>query len=88
MEKISQTKSEFEKLSDSNKSALIFQANNMIEDALLLRFGDTEWYLPAFDLNFTEKEAADFSDENIVVVVGRHDTFLDPNASFYQIRYL
>ncbi len=80
------TKTEFEKLSDSNKSALIFKANNMIEDALLLRFGDTEWYLPAFDLSFTEKEGGDFSDENIVVVVGRHNTFLDPNASFYQIR--
>ena len=80
------TKSIFKKLSDSNKSKLLHQAESMIKDAFDLRFGDIPWFQPKFDLSFTDKDGGDFSEENIVVIEGHHNTQLDVNASFYQIR--
>ena len=58
----------------------------MIKDAFELRFGDIPWFQPKFDLSFTDKDGGDFSEENIVVIEGHHNTQLDVNASFYQIR--
>ena len=80
------TEKTFKDLPDSNKSDLIQKAEKMIGDAFDLRFGETPWFLPDFDLSFTEKDGGDFSEENIVVIEGRHNTFLETNASFYQIR--
>ena len=71
---------------DSNKTELLLKAQDMIRDAFDLRFGETSWFLPDFDLNFTEKDAGDLSEANIVVIQGRHDTFLESNSTFYQIR--
>ena len=80
------TEKTFKDLPDSNKSDLIQKAEKMIGDAFDLRFGETSWFLPDFDLSFTEKDGGDFSEENIVVIEGRHNTILETNASFYQIR--
>ena len=80
------TEKTFKVLPDSNKSDLIQKAEKMIQDAFDLRFGETSWFLPEFDLTFTEKDGGDFIEENIVVIEGRHNTILDANASFYQIR--
>ena len=80
------TASEFKNLPDSNKSAFLLKAGEMINDAFDLRFGESSWFLPEFELTFNEKDGADFSEEKIVIIEGRHNTFLDANASFYQIR--
>ena len=80
------TEKTFKDLTDSNKSEFLFKAEEMIKDAFDLRFGEASWFLPKFDLNFTEKDGGDISEENIVVIEGRHNTFLDANVSFYQIR--
>ncbi len=76
----------FKDFPDSNKTELLLKAKEMIRDAFDLRFGETSWLLPDFDLNFTEKDAGDLSEDNIVVIKGRHDTFLESNSTFYQIR--
>ena len=76
----------FKNFPDSNKSELLLQAKVMIRDAFDLRFGDNSWFLPEFDLTFSEKDGGDLSEDNIVFIEGRYDTFLDTNASFYQIR--
>ena len=76
----------FKDFPESNKTELLLKAKEMIKDAFDLRFGETSWFLPDFDLNFTEKDAGDLSEDNIVVIKGRHDTFLESNSTFYQIR--
>ena len=80
------TEKTFKDLTDSNKSELLLKAEEMISDAFDLRFGESSWFLPRFDLNFAKKDGGDVSEENIVVIEGRHNTFLDSNVSFYQIR--
>ena len=80
------TANAFKDFPDSNKSELLLKAQEMIRDAFDLRFGETSWFLPDFDLNFTEKDAGDLSEDNIVVIKGRHDTFVESNSTFYQIR--
>ena len=80
------TSSAFEQLSDSNKTDLILQAKSMIENALQLRFGNNDWYLPEFKFDFVEQDGGDLSEENIFVLQGRYNLFLDNNSSFYQIR--
>ena len=80
------TESVFENLPDSNKSELLQKADQMILDAFDLRFGENPWFLPKFDLSFTQRDGKDLSEENIVVIEGRYDTVLESNASFYQIR--
>jgi hypothetical protein len=76
----------FKDFPDSNKTELLQKAKEMIRNAFDLRFGETSWFLPNFDLSFTEKDGGDLSEDNIVYIEGRYDTFLDTNASFYQIR--
>ena len=80
------TKSAFKQLSDSNKTDLILQAKSMIENALQLRFGDNDWYLPEFKFDFVEQDGGDLSEENILVLQGQYDISLNNNSSFYQIR--
>ena len=80
------TSSAFEQLSDSNKTDLILQAKSMIENALQIRFGNNDWYLPEFKFGFVERDGEDLSEENIFVLQGQYDIFLDNNSSFYQIR--
>ena len=80
------TANAFKDFPDSNKTELLLKAQEMIRNAFDLRFGETSWFLPDFDLNFTEKDAGDLSEDNIVVIKGRHDTFLESNSTFYQIR--
>jgi len=80
------TANAFKDFPDSNKTELLLKAQEMIRNAFDLRFGETSWFLPDFDLNFTEKDAGDLSENNIVVIKGRHDTFLESNSTFYQIR--
>ncbi len=76
----------FKDFPESNKTELLLKAKEMIKDAFDLRFGETSWFIPDFDLNFTEKDAGDLSEDNIVVIKGHHDTFLESNTTFYQIR--
>ncbi|MEC7800743.1 MAG: HupE/UreJ family protein [Verrucomicrobiota bacterium] len=76
----------FKDFPESNKTELLLKAKEMIKDAFDLRFGETSWFLPDFDLKFTEKDAGDLSEDNIVVIKGHHDTFLESNTTFYQIR--
>ena len=80
------TNSAFKQLSDSNKTDLILQANSMIENALQIRFGDNDWYLPEFEFDFVEQDGGDLSEENILVLQGLYDISLDNNSGFYQIR--
>ena len=80
------TNSAFKQLSDSNKTDLILQAKSMIENALQLRFGNNDWYLPEFIFDFVERDGGDLSEENILVLQGQYDISLDNNSSFYQIR--
>ena len=80
------TNSAFKQLSDSNKTDLILQAKSMIENALQLRFGENDWYLPEFEFDFVEQDGGDLSEENILVIQGQYDISLDNNSSFYQIR--
>ena len=80
------TNSAFKQLSDSNKTDLILQAKSMIENALQLRFGNNDWYLPEFIFDFVEQDGGDLSEENILVLQGQYDISLDNNSSFYQIR--
>ena len=80
------TNSAFKQLSDSNKTDLILQAKSMIENALQLRFGDNDWYLPEFEFDFVEQDGGDLNEENIFVLQGQYDISLDDNSSFYQIR--
>ena len=80
------TQNIFSDLTESNKSDLIQKAEKMIQDSFELRFGDNSWFLPEFGLTFSSKDGGDFSEEDIVIIQGRYDTFLEKNASFYQIR--
>ena len=80
------TNSAFKQLSDSNKTDLILQAKSMIENALQLRFGNNDWYLPEFIFDFVERDGEDLSEENIFVLQGQYDISLENNSSFYQIR--
>ena len=80
------TNSAFKQLSDSNKTDLILQAKSMIENALQIRFGDNDWYLPEFKFDFVEQDGGDLSEENIFLLQGQYDIYLDNNSSFYQIR--
>jgi len=80
------TNSAFKQLSDSNKTDLILQAQSMIKNALQLRFGDNDWYLPGFKFDFVEQDGGDLSEENIFLLQGQYDIYLDNNSSFYQIR--
>ena len=82
------TNSAFKKLSDSNKTDLILQAKSMIENALQIRFGNDDWYLPEFIFGFVEQDGGDLSEENIFVLQGQYDISLDKNSSSYQIRSL
>jgi hypothetical protein len=82
------TNSAFKKLSDSNKTDLILQAKSMIENALQIRFGNNDWYLPEFIFGFVEQDGGDLSEENIFVLQGQYDISLDKNSSSYQIRSL
>lgn len=81
-------KSAFKQLSDSNKTDLILQAKSMIKNALQVRFGNNDWYLPEFIFDFVEQDGGDLSEENILVLQGQYDIALDNNSSFYQIRSL
>ena len=54
------TNSAFKQLSDSNKTDLILQAKSMIENALQLRFGNNDWYLPEFIFDFVEQDRGRF----------------------------
>ena len=81
-------KSAFKQLSDSNKTDLILQAKSMIKNALQVRFGNKDWYLPEFIFDFVEQDGGDLSEENILVLQGQYDIALDNNSSFYQIRSL
>ena len=58
----------------------------MISEALEIKFGHRDWHLPDFVLSFTEKNATELSEENIVVIRASHQEFLPPNSTFYQIR--
>ena len=71
------TNSAFKKLSDSNKTDLILQAKSMIENALQIRFGKDDWYLPEFIFGFVEQDGGDLSEENIFVLQGQYDISLD-----------
>ena len=82
------TNSAFKNLSDSNKTDLILQAKSMIENALQIRFGNDDWYLPEFIFGFVEQDGGDLSEENIFVLQGQYDISLDKNSSSYQIRSL
>ena len=82
------TNSAFKQLSDSNKTDLILQAKSMIKNALQVRFGNNDWYLPEFIFDFVEQDGGDLSEENILVLQGQYDIALDNNSSFYQIRSL
>jgi hypothetical protein len=82
------TSSDFKKLSDSNKTDLTLQAKKMVADALQIRFGNRDWYLPKFKFDFVELDGKDLSEENIFVLQGKYDIFLERNANFYQIRSL
>jgi hypothetical protein len=82
------TNSAFKKLSDSSKTELILQAKSMIENALQIRFGNDDWYLPEFIFGFVEQDGGDLSEENIFVLQGQYDISLDKNSSSYQIRSL
>lgn len=82
------TNSAFKKLSDSSKTDLILQAKSMIENALQIRFGNDDWYLPEFIFGFVEQDGGDLSEENIFVLQGQYDISLDKNSSSYQIRSL
>lgn len=82
------TKSAFKQLSDSNKTDLILQAKSMVKNALQVRFGNKDWYLPEFIFDFVEQDGGDLSEENILVLQGQYDIALDNNSSFYQIRSL
>jgi len=82
------TNSAFKQLSDSNKTDLILQAKSMIENALQIRFGNDDWYLPEFIFGFVEQDGGDLSEENIFVLQGQYDISLDKNSSSYQIRSL
>ena len=81
-------KSAFKQLSESNKTDLILQAKRMIKNALQVRFGNNDWYLPEFIFDFVEQDGGDLSEENILVLQGQYDIALDNNSSFYQIRSL
>ena len=81
-------KSAFKQLSDSNKTNLILQAKSMVKNALQVRFGNKDWYLPEFIFDFVEQDGGDLSEENILVLQGQYDIALDNNSSFYQIRSL
>ena len=80
--------SDFKKLSDSNKTDLILQAKKMVADALQIRFCNRDWYLPKFKFDFVELDGKDLSEENIFVLQGKYDIFLERNTNFYQIRSL
>jgi hypothetical protein len=82
------TNSAFKNLSDSNKTDLILQAKSMIENALQIRFGNDDWYLPEFIFGFVEQDGGDLSEENIFVLQGQYDISLDKNSSSYQMRSL
>jgi hypothetical protein len=58
----------------------------MIEEAIEIRFGSPNWYLPNFQYEFIDKLSGELSDENIVIIQGRYSKLLDTNATFYQIR--
>ena len=58
----------------------------MISEALEIKFGHRDWHLPDFQFSFTEKNATELSEENIVVIRARHQEILPSNSTFYQIR--
>ena len=78
--------SSFDELSSEQKRDLLQKGKLMISEALEIKFGHRDWHLPNFVFSFTEKNATELSEENIVVIRASHQEFLPPNSTFYQIR--
>ena len=81
-------KSNFDSLTNDEKDQLIQKAKAMVSEAMEVRFGMQDWFLPNFSFTFLEKEVGDLAEENILVVQGTYESYLDSNTSFYQIRSL
>ena len=80
------TKSIFESFTNKQRESLLIKAKTMIEEAIEIRFGSPNWYLPNFQYEFIDKLSGELSEENIVLIQGRYSKLLDTNATFYQIR--
>tara|TARA_B100001027_G_scaffold84996_1_gene58193 strand:- start:1088 stop:2266 length:1179 start_codon:yes stop_codon:yes gene_type:complete len=80
------TQSSFNELSSQQKEDLLRKGKVMISEALEIKFGHRDWHLPNFVFSFTEKNATELSEENIVVIRASHQEFLPSNSAFYQIR--
>ena len=78
--------SSFDELSSQQKEDLLLQGKLMVSEALEIKFGHRDWHLPDFVFSFTEKNATELSEENIVVIRASHQVFLPSNSAFYQIR--
>ena len=78
--------SSFDELSSEQKKDLLQKGKLMISEALEIKFGHRDWHLPDFVFSFTEKNATELSEENIVAIRASHQEFLPPNSAFYQIR--
>ena len=81
-------KSNFDSLTNDEKDQLIQKAKAMVSEAMEVRFGMQDWFLPNFSFTFLEKEVGDLAEENILVVQGTYESYLDSNTSYYQIRSL
>ena len=79
-------KSNFDSLTNDEKDQLIQKAKAMVSEAMEVRFGMQDWFLPNFSFTFLEKEVGDLAEENILVAQGTYESYLDLNTSFHQIR--
>jgi hydrogenase/urease accessory protein HupE len=80
------TTSEFEETNASGRRNLVDQATSLIQKSLEIRLGENPWFTPDLQMNFTNREGGDLSDEQIVFIMGKYQPPLGSNASFYQIR--
>ena len=77
----------FNELSEEDKKSLLLQGKNMIQDALLLRFEEGEWFLPEFEYGLKKKIGGNSVEETDTFVIRGYSRMKhNSETKSYQIR--
>jgi hydrogenase/urease accessory protein HupE len=77
----------FQKLTDQGKGELLQLGKELIQNALLIRFDEKEWFTPNFEFGFEKKIGGNQVEEtDIFIIRGYARRILDSKTKSYQIR--
>jgi len=77
----------FERLTLEDQNGLLLKGEDMIKDALLIRFNEGEWYLPNFDYGFERKVGGNTVEETDTFVIRAYARKeLNSETKSYQVR--